>query len=415
MLPSLKNQIKNEALKVLMKNAKHGLTKKGQEYFYICPAIERYTHQWLWDSCFHSIVMSHFDPELAEREIETLLSMTQKDGFLPHIIFWKKDGFPINLIIKYLYGNEDFHRLTQPPIVGLAIEKIYSKSKNKEFLERTLPSAKKFYLWLMEKRDLDKDGLVSIIHPYESGADENPEFDPIYGLRKTTHLNLTYSIIKNLLDCRKLDWDLKKISDKGHFNVESVEFNSLYALSLSSMSRLFAEIGEDKDSRFFKQQSEKTEKAILKKCYDTVDDVFVDLAFDEKLRVPIKSHFSILPIVLENIDPVIVDFIVNKHILNPNEFWLPYPIPSVPRNNPFFSPSLTSSLWRGPTWININWLIFNALKEKGYQNVAKKIKEKTIELVLKSGFREFYNPITGEGLRSKDYGWSTLVVDMIDE
>lgn len=414
MLTSLKNQIKSEALRVLMKNAKHGLTRKGQEYFYICPALERYPYQWLWDSCFHSIVMSHFAPELAEKEIETLLSMVQGNGFLPHIIFWEKVSFPKNLIAKYLYGNEDFNRLTQPPIVALAMEKVYSKSKNKEFLERTLPLAKKFYLWLMRERDLDKDGLVSIIHPYEAGADHNPEFDSIYGIKKSSYLNLTLAGIRTLFDCKKCDWNLEKISEKDYFNVESVQFNSLHALSLQSMSKLFEEIGNDEDARFFKKESERTEKAILRKCYDSVDDVFVDLVFDEKLRVPVTSFFSILPIILENIDPVITDFIVTKHLLNPNEFWLPYPIPSVPKNSPSFSSNLTRLLWRGPTWINVNWLIFNALIKKEYYDVARRIKKKTIELVLKSGFREFYNPITGKGLRSKDYGWSTLVVDMIE-
>lgn len=413
MLPSLKNKIKRDALRILMKNAKHGITKDGKEYFYVCSSLERYRHQWLWDSCFNSIALSHFEPKLAEKEIETLLSMTQANGFLPHIIFWEKKSLIDSLTVKYIYGSESFTRLTQPPIVALAMEKIYSKTKNKRFLEKTLPLAKKFYLWLMEERDSDRDGLISIIHPYESGTDHNPEFDFVYGLKKPNFFSITSAVIKSLFDCKKAGWSLEKVAEKGYFNVESAAFNSLYALSLKCMSRLLEEV-EDKDAKSFKKEAARVEKAIIRKCYDPVSGLFVDLAFKEEIRLPAASFFSVLPIILEDIDADIVDAIVKEHLLNPNEFWLPYPIPSVPKSDASFSPNMTMLLWRGPTWININWLIFNALKEKGYEDIAKQIRDKTVELVLKSGFREFYNPFTGKGLRSRDFAWSTLVVDMIE-
>lgn len=34
-------------------------------------------------------------------------------------------------------------------------------------------------------------------------------------------------------------------------------------------------------------------------------------------------------------------------------------------------------------------------------------------LVLKSGYREFYNPLTGKGYGERNFGWSTLLVDML--
>ena len=32
--------------------------------------------------------------------------------------------------------------------------------------------------------------------------------------------------------------------------------------------------------------------------------------------------------------------------------------------------------------------------------------------MLKSGFREYYHPDSGAGYGARDFGWSTLVVDM---
>ena len=38
---------------------------------------------------------------------------------------------------------------------------------------------------------------------------------------------------------------------------------------------------------------------------------------------------------------------------------------------------------------------------------------RTRELVDKHGFREFYNPYTGEPYGAPGFGWSTLVIDML--
>lgn len=35
------------------------------------------------------------------------------------------------------------------------------------------------------------------------------------------------------------------------------------------------------------------------------------------------------------------------------------------------------------------------------------------ELIGKSGFREYYNPFTGEGYGAHDFTWSGLVADMM--
>jgi hypothetical protein len=36
-----------------------------------------------------------------------------------------------------------------------------------------------------------------------------------------------------------------------------------------------------------------------------------------------------------------------------------------------------------------------------------------VELVERHGFREYYNPINGEGLAARRFGWSTLLVDLL--
>ena len=53
------------------------------------------------------------------------------------------------------------------------------------------------------------------------------------------------------------------------------------------------------------------------------------------------------------------------------------------------------------------------LRKHGYDNLADQIVEKMVEMIEERGFREYYNPETGEGYRRENFGWSTLILDLL--
>lgn len=61
------------------------------------------------------------------------------------------------------------------------------------------------------------------------------------------------------------------------------------------------------------------------------------------------------------------------------------------------------------------WLLVPPLRRLGYDAEADRIMSSCVELVERHGFREYYNPITGEGLAARRFGWSTLLVDLLPE
>jgi hypothetical protein len=69
--------------------------------------------------------------------------------------------------------------------------------------------------------------------------------------------------------------------------------------------------------------------------------------------------------------------------------------------------------WRGPAWINTVWFLVPALRRFGYGEEADRILCACVELIDRHGFREYYNPLNGEGLAARRFGWSTLLVDLI--
>ena len=75
-------EIKEWAHKVLAGNI-----FSSETYFYTCPSLGHYEHQWLWDSCFHAIIWSYFNPENAKRELLSLIKKQFENGMLPHMYY----------------------------------------------------------------------------------------------------------------------------------------------------------------------------------------------------------------------------------------------------------------------------------------------------------------------------------------
>src|SRR3989344_5371324 len=122
--------ITDQIKKLFKSNLKTGYSKwKKTDYQFISPSNKEYVYQWLWDTAFHAIVLSHFDTDWAKKEIKNFLLGQWEDGFLPHIIFWG-DGFNLPhwaYIESKLSIRPKTTALTQPPALALAVEAIYER------------------------------------------------------------------------------------------------------------------------------------------------------------------------------------------------------------------------------------------------------------------------------------------------
>jgi hypothetical protein len=53
------------------------------------------------------------------------------------------------------------------------------------------------------------------------------------------------------------------------------------------------------------------------------------------------------------------------------------------------------------------------MADLGYETEAADILRGVLAAIDREGFREYYNPHTGRGHGARDFGWSTLVVDLV--
>ncbi|MDH5522344.1 MAG: hypothetical protein OEZ14_17630, partial [Acidimicrobiia bacterium] len=78
-----------------------------------------YPHQWLWDSCFHSVIWTTLDLSRALLEVDNVLSMIGPTGFVPHMTYWTDPDAHAGM-----WGRSRTSSITQPPIWGLALSEI---------------------------------------------------------------------------------------------------------------------------------------------------------------------------------------------------------------------------------------------------------------------------------------------------
>lgn len=408
--------LRDKAFRVLSDNKKEGYSKNlERDFFYLSPDRIHY-HQWFWDSCFHAIVMSEFNPQWAIKEIDSLLSVQLESGFIPHLIFWRWRIF--DFLPFFSWWKREIHPDSrfctaeiQPPVIGITLKKIFEKTKDFEFLRKYLPRVQKYLDYLKNNRDPDNDSLISIITPMESGMDLAPQFDLPFGNTRHKPGLLKKGISKMLKRYHRLRWRLEDIYGLDIFDFEDVSFNTIYALSLEAVAELWKMIDEKK-AREVKTLAEDVKDAMIKKFWDEEDGLFYGIYHKQgkELKAKVKTVSSLFPISFD-IPEDFVERLVD-HISNEDEFWLPYPIPSVARDEKSFGPlTNTRYIWRGTTWINTNWFIAMGLLRHHRIEIYEELKSKTLELVKKSGFCEFYDPFDGHpGRAERNFGWSTLAV-----
>ncbi|GAB3938219.1 hypothetical protein GCM10027614_17860 [Micromonospora vulcania] len=89
------------------------------------------------------------------------------------------------------------------------------------------------------------------------------------------------------------------------------------------------------------------------------------------------------------------------------------PLPSHDRTAPEFEPL---RYWRGPSWLNLGWLVRRGLLAHGHPDLAAGLRHSMISLVAGAGCHEYFHPDTGAGLGSPAFGWTAaLLLDLLAE
>ena len=431
--------MKSEAIKILNDNWKGGFT---------VPSKNLYPYQWKWDSGFIAIGLAHFDATKAKKEISTLLDAQWENGFIPHIIFHSESD-------TYFPGSDFYHSelhpkaskkykstgMTQPPVLGFVLKELYRIVKDKQdilkFIKIQIDKVYSNHTYFYENRDLHNEGLIYIYHNWESGTDNSPIWDEIFATvdspvfsferRDTDQVDLSqrpskrdYDHYLHLIEiAKKYNYSDKKIAKFSPFLVQDPLFNSILIKSNQSLIYLYTLIGNNQEKiNQLKKWQENSIKTFNIKLYNEELGVYVhyDLRNNKQLTYISSSSFSPIFAGIPNQERAqsLVNTMLEK-FGDENNYLCASFDPTHKKYNPV-------KYWRGPVWINLNWMLYKGLLQYGFDELANRIKKDSIDLVEKAGFYEYFHPKKEaykegfKGCGGNNFSWTAaLIIDLLNE
>ncbi len=409
---------------------------------------ELYPHQWGWDAGWFAMGLSTYRPGRAREELLHLMDAQWDNGMVPQIVFdpdfadeyfpgpdrWQSDR--IDMAPNHVRTSG----IVQPPVQAWAAKKVYDRSPEPEateFLETIYPKLVDWHEYLYEERDPDEEYLPYIRHPWESGLDNAPDWDPALQnidlseveLEPYDRIDLTkdvspdqrpsdekYDRYVHLVDSfRKLSYDEEAIYDHTEFFVQEPMFNAILVKS----NQMLAELADilDRDSETPRRWAEQTSLALRLKlwnsdrnrfnCWDTVRNHPIDrpssLSFAPFLGSTVTdSQAHQMYQTLNSVGYCPLD-------ARAEECW------SIPTYNMHSEEFIPNNYWRGPVWGYTNRVLSRGLRDMGFGQKAAAIEKDFLALVHRHGFSEYYDPIEGCPLGTSPFPTSAAhVLDLLE-
>jgi glycogen debranching enzyme len=400
--PAESARLRDEAASLLANNRRVGSSGcDGRPYDYTCPSAQHYPFQWNWDSAFNAIALSRLDPARAKAELSTLLSAVDTDGFLPAVMFRDPADRPRIAELGIPVGSPCGSSTIQPPVVAAALERVFEATGDTGWLADNLDAALRHFRWLGTERS-DGRGLVLIERPDESGLDHSPKYDEALGLAGSDAESFLHRWSAAMEHLGRLD-----------FAWSDVLVSAIYGDGLRCLARLCRGVSREQDAAACDAQADQLTAALIRECWDERRGLFLDRWGGSRRQTDVDTITALVPLVLADLPVAIADRLVS-HLLDPGVYWLPFGIPSVAATEPQFEPDLRSgALFRGPSWVNLNWYLHRGLVRHGRADAATELAARTARMIAVGGFRECYDPDTGQGLAAADLSFNSIVVDLL--
>lgn len=357
---------------------------------YTAPNTDVYPWMWLWDSCFHALVWAALErPDRAVAELSAALSTIDDAGFVAHMGYQLDPARPVEL-----WGRRGRSSITQPPMFGHTIATLTRRGI--EVPDAVVDDAGRAIDHLLRDR-ARTDGLIEIVHPWETGCDDSPRWD-----------DLCPGDGFDLERWRRHKVDLLDHVERGpagepvhnpRFAVASVGFNALVAFNAAELAtvtdpgRWDGELGAlvtALDARF-----------------DPDRRTWVDAGPTARGSGAARTADGLLPL-LVTADPRARHMAVEE-LLDEDAHASAYGPRGVHVGEPTYA---ASTYWRGPVWPQLAYLLWVALSRSGEDDAAEVVRTTSVAGAVESGLAEYWNGDTGEGLGAIPQSWTGLALLM---
>lgn len=407
---------------------------------YTVPSPRLYPHQWNWDSAFAALGFATFDRDRAWRELEMIFEAQWPDGMAPHIVFRADDpGYFPGPDVWGCGAAPPSSGVSQPPVATSVArwlleaeaeadgtgQKPGQEPGQKPGQERAaalFPKLLAWHRWFQAARDPDGAGVMAVVHPWESGRDNSPDWDaalaaidpsgvPPYTRRDTSHVDPSMRPTKDDYDrylkiiqfCRDAGWRADAIHRDGPFWVADPGMTFIVHRAERDLLAIAERLG---------RRAEADEIAVWVARHAAGAERLWNEAAQAYCAVDLRSGR-------------VADAATSASFLA----W--YAGPVAPARAAALTETLSAALeavsfgvasfdpadrrhdgrryWRGPAWAPVNYLVGRGLREQGETALAERVRLDTRRMIEASGFQEYYDPQTGAGAGGDGFTWTAAV------
>jgi len=344
--------------------------------------IEGGDYPGIWLECgpLEGLVYAKHSPETAKANHEVFFDLQREDGYLPCLVRKEKTGSgQIQMVV---------------PIAATALETA-DLTGDEGFLAKAYRSCARWDAWLAAHRDTRGTGLCEAFCEFDTGHDNSPRFK---GLPKQCPGN-----------------DPAVCPRAGKLPYLAPDLSASVYGGRVALAKMAERLGRSSDARMWTDKAEQLRRLIIRFCYDPEDECFYDVDADGRF---VKVRGDALTRVLGEhvVDPPMFERIYARYIRNPNEFWAPYPLPSISLGDPQAARDLPYNSWGGPSQALTALRAVRWFEHYGKSVDLKHLMTRWVEAILASGgFMQQMSPLTGEFSTSDGYSPAMLVfLDFVD-
>ncbi|XP_048456331.1 mannosyl-oligosaccharide glucosidase [Rhincodon typus] len=411
------------------------------------PSRSFFPRGFLWDEGFHQLLISKWNPSISREVIGHWLDLMNVEGWIPREQILDNEArskVPAEFIVQ---RNEN----ANPPTLFLTIQKLiedlngHLTKEDNSYLKRLFPRLKTWYDWYNSTqvgslpstyrwrgRDTDTNLFLNP-KTLTSGLDDYPRASHPSEDERHVDLRCWMTLASKIMT------DIAKIIGEAH-----QDYQDMYE-KLSDNS-LLQELHWSEDLKAFSDYGNHTQSIILER-----EKIYVPPGQPRQHVQPARlirsvrkqpklqyvnafGYVSLFPFLLQILQP---DSPKLLHILNDirddEKLWTPYGLRSLSKSNPLYLKRNTEydpPYWRGPIWINMNYLVVRALhfystQNGPYQEMAVTLYQELRTNLISNMYKQFvqtgylweqYNDSTGKGQGSHPFtGWSSLIVLIMAE
>ncbi|KAI8912787.1 glycoside hydrolase [Gorgonomyces haynaldii] len=383
------------------------------------PSRPFFPRGFLWDSGFDDHLISEWNADISRDILSHWAMLIDEEGWVareqilgdearskvpeefqtqyPHF------GNPPTLITAFQRALDRFSS-SQLGMEQTDVQQEHQQSRDQaaQFLKRVYPKFKQQYGWFKRTQ--------------WGEVDQHTTDQTLFGFRwrgkKGTH------VLTSGLD----DYPRAHISDTAELHLDLISWMAYYAKALGTCAK---QLGFEEDAKFFEKDHKKLVQSLEALHWDPSSSSFTDVSFHggSKSNAVHHGYITLFPMLLGLLPPdspklgALLDL-----IYDPQQLWSPYGICSLSKSDVFFGQG--ENYWRGPIWININYLVLQSLHNNyiavpgPYQQKAQTIFKELRQNVISNLYAEYvrtgyvweqYSCLDGRGARSHPFtGWTSL-------